>query len=176
MTYYNELFDQEEGRRRQAQFLPFPRFRLLQMTNYECRMTNYKELFDQEEGYCIRSNMTIEQLKKRTQVFALRVIRLIQVLPSHSPAHTVGQQLLRCGTSVGANYRSACRARSQADFIAKLKIVEEECDESIYWMELLTDMRLDNASSIACLIKEANEILSITVASIKTARSSTRHS
>ncbi len=82
----------------------------------------------------------------------------------------LGQQLLRSGTSVGANYRSACRARSIADFISKMGIVEEEIDESIYWLELLVECEMLKADEAAPLIKEGNELLSIVVASIKTAR------
>ena len=79
-------------------------------------------------------------------------------------------QLLRAGTSVGANYRAACRARSKAEFVSKMSIVEEECDESAYWMEILVDLQLVEEKRIADLRAEADEILSMTVASIKTAR------
>lgn len=79
--------------------------------------------------------------------------------------------MLRSGTSVGANYRAACRARSRADFVAKMKIVEEECDESIYWLELLAEAGSVKAERLVDLLNEANELLSLTVASIKTARS-----
>ena len=78
-------------------------------------------------------------LQSSTRDFALRVIRLVDSLPQKQTAKTIGHQLLRCGTSVGANYRAACRARSPAEFRAKLGIVEEEADESIYWMELLVE-------------------------------------
>jgi four helix bundle protein len=83
----------------------------------------------------------------------------------------LGDQLLRAGTSVGANYRSSVRARSHADFIAKLGIVEEECDESLYWMELLADAERVRPDRLAALMAEGNEIVSITVASNRTARS-----
>jgi four helix bundle protein len=117
--------------------------------------------------------MAAEQLKKRMQSFGIGVINLIQTLPIQGPIHIISQQLIRCSTSVGANFRAACRGRSRADFIAKLKIVEEECDESIYWLELL--INVDEGFSFAAkpLIDEANQLLSITVAPIKTAR---RHS
>jgi four helix bundle protein len=114
--------------------------------------------------------MGAEELKKRTQAFALSAIKLVQMLPDRGPACVMGGQLLRAGTSVGANFRAACRARSHADFIAKLKIVEEECDESIYWLELLDCLNLKIAPFIHSLMHEANQILSIVVASIKTAR------
>jgi four helix bundle protein len=95
----------------------------------------------------------------------------VQTLPMQGPSVILGRQLLRCGTSIGANYRAACRAKSRADFIAKLKIVEEECDESIYWMELLKETRTNTKDQLPAFINEANQILSIVVASIRTARS-----
>jgi four helix bundle protein len=110
-----------------------------------------------------------EQLKKRTQAFGLDIIKLIQALPDRSSMRIIGQQLIRCGTSVGANFRAAARARSRPDFIAKLKIVEEECDETVYWLEILQGANKD-VFSTQQLIDEANQILSIIVASIKTAR------
>jgi four helix bundle protein len=113
-----------------------------------------------------------EQLKKRTQLFGLNIVKFIQALPNQEPVRIIEQQLARCGTSVGANFRAACRARSHADFNAKLKIVEEECDESIYWAELLRDLNI-NTQLIQPLMDEANQLLSITVASIKTARRNT---
>ena len=114
--------------------------------------------------------MDKEELKLRTKQFALRVIRLVEALPHGKTADVLGRQLLRSGTSVGANYRAACRAKSTADFIAKMGIVEEETDESIYWMELLVEAGLTKAELLEALMKEGNEILAITVASIKTAR------
>ena len=111
------------------------------------------------------------ELKKRTKAFAVRVIRLAEALPKSRTANIIGGQLIRCGTSVGSNYRAACRAKSRADFIAKMGIVEEECDETIYWMELVIELDLVDERRIADLKIEANEILSIAVASIKTARS-----
>ena len=116
------------------------------------------------------SRMTAEEMKQRTKAFALRVIRLVQALPRNEVARTVGGQLLRSGTSVGANYRSACRAKSRPDFVPKLKIVEEECDESLYWMELLVEGELIPAGRLQALQQEGSEILSIVVASLRTAR------
>ena len=86
--------------------------------------------------------MNANEIKKRTREYALAIIRLVESLPNTPTARVIGNQLLRCGTSVGANYRASCRARSQADFIAKMGIVEEEADESIYWMELLVDSNI----------------------------------
>ena len=111
-----------------------------------------------------------EDLKQRTKEFALRIIGLVEVLPKERTADVIGRQLLRSGTSVGANYRSACRAKSTADFISKMGIVEEEADESLFWMELLIESGIVPASKLESLTKEADELLAITVASIKTAR------
>jgi four helix bundle protein len=112
----------------------------------------------------------VPDLKRRTKAFSLRVIRLVTSLPQGLVPYTIGKQLLRSGTSVGANYRAACRARSSAEFCAKLGIVEEEADETIYWMELLTESGIVREELLRELRVEANEILSIVVASIKTAR------
>ena len=106
----------------------------------------------------------------RTKKFGLRVIRLVASLPRNQVASILGNQLLRAGTSVGANYRSAVRGKSRADFISKMGIVEEECDESLYWMELLSESGLLKPKLVSALMVEGEEILSVTVASIKTAR------
>jgi four helix bundle protein len=112
-----------------------------------------------------------QDLKTRTRVFALRIIRLCEALTKNRTSEVIGKQLLRCGTSVGANYRAACRAKSNADFIAKVGIVEEECDECIYWMELLIEAEIIGKKLLADLMVEADELLAMTVTSIKTARS-----
>jgi four helix bundle protein len=114
--------------------------------------------------------MSVSDLKLRTKEFTLRVVRLVESLPAGKTSDVIGRQLLRSGTSVGANYRAACRGRSPAEFIAKMGIVEEECDECIYWMEILAESGLMSADRIADLMSEANELLAITIASIKTAR------
>ncbi len=114
--------------------------------------------------------MSPEDFKKRTKTFALRIIKLVGQLPGTAVASVIGRQLLRCGTSAGANYRAACRARSRADFIAKLGIVEEECDESLYWMELLIESGAIKPKRLSLLINEASEILDMVVQSITTAR------
>ena len=116
--------------------------------------------------------MTREEMKARTKAYANRIVRLCSALPGHWIAQTLGKQLLRSGTSVGANYRAVCRARSNPDFVNKLRIVEEECDESLFWMELLVDNNLIQASRLSKLMKEADEILAIVVSSAKTARHS----
>lgn len=94
----------------------------------------------------------------------------MQDLPKNRIANVLGKQLLRSGTSVGANYRAACRAKSRADFISKMGTVEEEADETLYWLELLLDAKLVVPNQIQQLHREADEILAMVVASIKTAR------
>lgn len=117
--------------------------------------------------------MTKTELLQRTKTYSLRVIKAVQALPEDRVSDVLGRQLLRCGTSVGANYRAACRAKSTSDFINKLKIVEEECDESRFWMELITDSALIPASRLEKLRAEADELLAITVAALRTTRTST---
>ena len=112
--------------------------------------------------------MTQQEMKARTKRFALRIIRLVSSLPHTTVATTIGKQLLRSGTSVGANYRSACRAKSTADFVCKLSIVEEEADESIYWIRLLVESEIVSEQLLADLIDEANQIVAIIVSAIKT--------
>jgi len=107
-------------------------------------------------------------------MYANRIVKLCSALPGSWVARTLGKQLLRCGTSVGANYRAVCRAKSNSDFINKLRIVEEECDESLFWMELLVDNNLVKGVRLSGLMKEANEILAMVVSSAKTARASGR--
>ena len=114
--------------------------------------------------------MDADEFKRRTKAFALRVIRLVESLPKSRAGNVFAMQLLRAGTSVGANYRAACRARSPADFIAKMGIVEEECDEAIYRMELLAEAGIVGQERLADLMCEAREILAMVVGSIRTAR------
>ena len=114
--------------------------------------------------------MEKSDLKERTKSFALKTIKVVETLPKGKTADILGRQLLRSGTSVGANYRSACRARSTADFISKMGVVEEEADETIYWMELLIESGLVRQEDLTHLLDEANQILAITISSIKTAR------
>ena len=114
--------------------------------------------------------MNREEMKKRTKMFALQAIRLVDQLPRSTSGYVLGKQLMRSATSVGANYRSACRGRSKAEFIAKLGIVEEEADESGFWMELISEAGLLKPEVVADLMREANEITAIIVASLKTAK------
>lgn len=115
--------------------------------------------------------MTKSELLNRTKHLALRVIKLIESLPKNRTTDILGKQLLRSATSVGANYRAACRAKSTSDFINKLAIVEEEADESIYWLELLVESGQMKANLVANLLSEFDEIVSIVVSAIKTSKS-----
>jgi four helix bundle protein len=118
--------------------------------------------------------MNEREFKERTKRDGLRVVRLVESLPSSRTADVLGRQLLRSGTSVGANYRAACRGRSRKDVIAKLGIVEEEADENVYWMEMLVDAGIVPGSRLDDLIAEFNEIVAMTVASIRTLRNKGR--
>lgn len=113
--------------------------------------------------------MDESELRDRTKTFALRVIRLVEALPKHATGRVLGNQLLRSGTSVGANYRTACRARSKADFVSKIGIVEEEADESVYWMDLVMESGLMNHQQVEPLRNEAEELRKIFTSSRLTA-------
>jgi len=110
------------------------------------------------------------ELKKRSQKFAVDVIKFIETLPNSRSLNVLSNQLIRCATSVGANYRSACRGKSTADFINKIVIVEEEADESVYWFELMEESGLVQSSHIVSLKKEANELTAIFTVIGKTAK------
>jgi four helix bundle protein len=109
--------------------------------------------------------MNARDLKERTKQFALRVMRLVDVLPNTPKGRASASQLVRSGTSVAANYRAACRGRSKAEFIAKVGIVEEEADETALWLELIIDDKLLPEKKVAPLLKEANEVTAIMAAS-----------
>jgi four helix bundle protein len=113
-----------------------------------------------------------EQLKKRTKEFAIRIVRLYRALPKTGEARVIGNQMLRSGTSVAANYRAVCRARSKAEFTAKIGIVVEEADETVFWLEMIVETEIMASSKLQDLIKEANELLAIFAASQRTARNS----
>jgi four helix bundle protein len=118
--------------------------------------------------------MNRDDMKEKTMIFALKIIRLSEAIPDNGAGRIIKSQILRCGTSVGANYRAACRARSTAEFVAKMGIVEEESDETMYWMEVLVKSGLLRLQDTKDLMRDADEILAITVASIKTARKGAR--
>lgn len=113
--------------------------------------------------------MDSKELKMRTKQFALDVIKLVNIFPRTKTGEVIGKQLLKSSTSVGANYRSACRARSRADFISKISIAEEEADESLYWLDLARESKLVDGDKTLSLAREANELISILTASRKTA-------
>jgi len=117
--------------------------------------------------------MTPVEFRERTKQLALRIIRLCNALPSNCANDVLARQLLRCGTSVGANYRAACRARSKADFVAKMAIVEEEVDECSYWIELLVATGQISATRLRPLLSELDELTKMVSASRKTARAKT---
>ena len=111
-----------------------------------------------------------EILKDRTKQFAIRIVKLFKALPQTDEARIIGKQLLRSGTSVGANYRAVCRARSTAEFIAKIGIVVEEADETVFWLELMMETEIFTSSKLTLLLDEANELLAIFAASQITAK------
>jgi four helix bundle protein len=114
-----------------------------------------------------------DALKCRTKSFALRIINLCRSLPRSEEARVLGTQLLRSSTSVGANYRAACRARSRAEFVAKLGIVLEEADETVFWLELIQETAIFPEIKLRTLLGEANELVSIFVSSVRTAKGET---
>jgi len=113
---------------------------------------------------------TADDLKLRTKLLALRIIKLVRSLPRDTASVEMGRQIVRSGMSVAANYRAACRGRSTAEFIAKLGIAEEEADETALWLELLIESDTLRKPKVEPLLDEANQIVAITVASIRTAR------
>ena len=111
-----------------------------------------------------------EGMKERTKQFAIRIVAVVQSLPRSREGDVLGKQLLRSGTSVAANYRAICRARSKAEFISKMGIVVEEADETVFWLELLADAGLVQPGRLTLLLQEANELLAICAASLRTAK------
>ena len=115
--------------------------------------------------------MTSQEMRQRTKKFAVRVIKMTEALPNTRAADVIAKQLIRSSSSVGANYRAALRARSQADFISKIGITIEETDESEYWIELLVDCEIVKSERMTELLKEANELIAILTATSKTTKS-----
>ncbi|MGA7077235.1 MAG: four helix bundle protein [Terriglobales bacterium] len=111
-----------------------------------------------------------QELQGRTRKFALRIVKLFRSLPRTDDARILSKQLLRSGTSIGANYRAACRARSRAEFVAKLGIVLEEADETVFWLELMRDAEVFPEAKLREIVQEARELVAIFVASIRTAK------
>lgn len=114
--------------------------------------------------------MNKEELKARTKQFALRFFKLVEKLPKTFIGRHIGYQLFKAGSSVGANYRAACRARSKAEFIAKIGVVLEEADESLYWLEIINDSKLYSGKDMEFLMKEADELTAIFTSILKTSR------
>jgi four helix bundle protein len=112
----------------------------------------------------------VERMKRRTKMIGVNIIILLNSLPRHTVNFKLLEQIIGSATSIGANYRAACRAKSSADFINKLKIVEEETDETMYWIEVLNESRLIPEEKTRELYKELNEVLSIIVAAINTSK------
>ena len=113
-----------------------------------------------------------EELKLRTKRFAIRVVKLCRALPKNDEGRTFGRQLMRSGTSVAANYRAVCRARSHSEFVAKIGVVVEEIDETVFWLEFLVDVEIIRPTRMSGLLREANELLAILAASQRTAKAS----
>jgi len=111
-----------------------------------------------------------EALKDRTKAFAIRIVKLLRVLPKTPEGRAIGAQLLRSGTSVASNYRAVCRARSKAEFITKIGVVVEEADETVFWLDLLIEAEVVVANRMGPLLAEANELLAIFAASQRTAK------
>jgi four helix bundle protein len=114
--------------------------------------------------------MNPDELKKRTKAFGLRIIKLYEEVSKTKKGEILGNQLIRSGTSVGANYRAACRAKSDADFLYKIEIVEEEADESAYWLELISESNIIKKNRLDDLLKEANELTAIFTSSGRTVK------
>ncbi len=117
---------------------------------------------------------TSEKLRQRTREFANRVVKLYRALPRTGEADVIGRQMLRAGTSVGANYRAACRARSRSEFVAKLGVVVEEADETLYWLQLMSDNEVVPSRRLQDLLREAQELTAIFAAARKTMRTKTQ--
>ncbi len=120
--------------------------------------------------------MNTEELKQRTKQFGLRCIKVVESLPNTRTSDVLGRQLLRSATSVGANYRSACRAQSKPTFISKIAIAIEEADESQFWLEMIVEAGLLSQKKLTALMKESDEIVAILTASSKTAKANLRKS
>jgi four helix bundle protein len=111
-----------------------------------------------------------EELRERTKAFAIRIVKVYRSLPYKTDAQVLGRQLLRCGTAVAANYRAACRARSKAEWIAKIGIVVEEADETVFWLEMLQDCGIVRPKKLELLLAEARELSALFTASQRTSR------
>ena len=145
-------------------------------TSISCFAKNYGDSGDRRFGIVqslvhepLQIVMDQRELKERTKHFALRVMKLVDALPRSRSGIAIGNQLIRSGTAVGANYRATCRSRSRAEFVAKIGVAEEEADESAYWLELIVDGNFLAARKVAALLQEAGELTAIMAASRITA-------
>ena len=145
----------------------FCRSDVISVTDWDWAL--YYSLGMSESSVCIRPNRTFD-LKVRTKEFALQIIRLFRTLPRTEEARVIGRQILRSGTSIGANYRAACRSRSKAEFMSKVSIVLEEADETVFWLELISQSEISAKTKIEGLLAEANELTSIFVTSLRTSK------
>ena len=118
--------------------------------------------------------MNRDEMKGRTKDFAKRIVRLCRTLPKNREGRLIGNQIFRSGTSVAANYRAACRGRSKAEFISKMTIVEEEADETLFWLEILSEMEIVSSDMLRPLMSENDEIVAIVVSTIKTAKANNK--
>src|SRR5262249_17070674 len=116
--------------------------------------------------------MDQQEMKRRTKEYAKRIVKLCRLLPETREGRLIGNQLFGAGTSVGANYRAACRGRSKADFVSKLAVTLEEADESVYWLEIISEGNLISQDKMKSLMNEGNQIVAILVSSINTAKRS----
>ncbi len=114
--------------------------------------------------------MNANQLKNRTKSFSIMILDLVEELPASIAGKAIANQIVRSGTSVGANYRAVCRARSDREFISKMNIVVEESDETLFWLELIEEKKWIDIDKLLMLTKEANELTSIFVSSLKTVK------
>ena len=114
-----------------------------------------------------------EEILKRTKALGIMIIHLVDILPNKPSGWAISKQIVRSSTSVGANYRASRRAKSKADFINKLKIVEEECDETLFWLEIIEEAKILSNAEVSPIKKEAHELLAIFVASLKTLKTKT---
>jgi four helix bundle protein len=150
--------------------LKFPPFPKGDLKRSEC-LRLFLELASDFRFWIQERVLDKDELKRRTKLFALRVMKLVGALPNSIEGRSIGNQLMHSGTSVGANYRAACRARSKAEFISKLGIALEEADESAFWMELTIESELLKRNLVEPLLQEANEFTAIMAASRKSASS-----
>ena len=132
--------------------------------------------FSEEDPRSKYETMTKAELKQRTKQFALRIIKVADALPKTTAGFVIGKQLIKAGTAVAANYRAACRGRSDAEFLSKITVVEEEADESLFWLEMVLESGMLSKKLLNDLVKEANELTAIFTSTGKTLKSKIQRS